>query len=89
MLDVICGDRCGDRARCALKGWKQCMYAEAFKWVLEDHPYVGTEYLSISLLSHLSLNLSDELRRPRAPFFTMAAPHAELVASMLCARPPA
>ena len=23
MLDVvICGDRCGDRARCALKGWK-------------------------------------------------------------------
>ena len=24
MLDVICGDRCGDRARCALKGWKQC-----------------------------------------------------------------
>ena len=21
MLDVICGDRCGDRARCALKGW--------------------------------------------------------------------
>ena len=25
MLDVvICGDRCGDRARSALKGWKQC-----------------------------------------------------------------
>ena len=23
MLDVICGDQCGDRARCALKGWKQ------------------------------------------------------------------
>ena len=25
------------------------MYAEAFKWVLEDRPYVGCEFRSLSL----------------------------------------
>ena len=40
MLDVvICGDRCGDRARCALKGWKQYHHHSGYKeftWFLWD-----------------------------------------------------
>ena len=36
MLDVICGDRCGDRARCALKGWKQCHHHSGIKNLLDS-----------------------------------------------------
>ena len=41
------------------------MYAEAFKWVLEDHPYVGCEWRVQTDSLSLSLSLSDELRRSR------------------------